>query len=67
MDLLYTVWKEQRFNKGVRPAANNFGIRKSIVSGDGGRNGRLTDRFLSDPGVCLSPGDEGGLQGVRNG
>jgi hypothetical protein len=64
MDLLYTVWKEQRFDKGSDLAANNFRIRKSTVSGDGGRNGRLTDRFMSDPGARLSLGNERGLQGV---
>jgi len=49
----------------VRPATNNFGIRDSIVSRDGGWNGCLTDRFMSDPGVRLSLGDERGLQGVH--
>ena len=49
----------------VRLAANNFGIRKLIVSGDGGGNGRLTDRLMSDPGVHLSPGTREDYKGYE--
>ena len=49
----------------VQPAANNFGIRKSIVSGDGRGNGRLTDRLMSDPGVHLSLGTREDYKGYE--
>jgi hypothetical protein len=62
MDLLYTVWKEQRLDTRSGRRLNDFEIRKSIVSGDGGWIERLTYRFMSDPGGGV-PRDGRGLRG----